>query len=108
MARLIESLATSEPHAEVFSDDCVLQAMLDFESALARAESRVGIVPKSTADHIAAAAQANHFDIQSMSRSMFRAQIAGYAGVPAANTGFPIAQKVLESAELQPSREPKK
>ena len=79
MARLIESLATSEPLAEVFSDNSVLQAMLDFESALARAEARVGIVPKSAADQIAAAAQANHFDIQSMSRSMFR---AGTPGIP--------------------------
>jgi 3-oxoadipate enol-lactonase / 4-carboxymuconolactone decarboxylase len=35
-------------------------------------------------------------------------QTAIYAGVPAANTGFQIAQKVLESAELQPSRETKK
>jgi len=79
VARLIESLATSEPLAEVFSDNSVLQAMLDFESALARAEARVGIVPKSAADQIAAAAQANHFDIQSMSRSMFR---AGTPGIP--------------------------
>jgi len=79
VARLIDSLATSEPLAEVFSDNSVLQAMLDFESALARAESRVGIVPKSAADHITAAALANHFDIQSMSRSMFR---AGTPGIP--------------------------
>jgi len=33
-------------------------------------------------------------------------QTAIYAGVPAANTGFQIAQKVLESAELQPSEQP--
>ena len=36
--RLIESLATTEPLAEIFSDLSVLQAMLDFEVALARAE----------------------------------------------------------------------
>jgi len=35
-------------------------------------------------------------------------QIAIYAGVPAANTGFQIAQKILESAEFEPSREPKR
>ena len=35
-------------------------------------------------------------------------QTAIYAGVPAANTGFQIAQKELEGAELQPSKEPKK
>jgi 3-oxoadipate enol-lactonase/4-carboxymuconolactone decarboxylase len=35
-------------------------------------------------------------------------QTAIYAGVPAANTAFHIAQKELESAELQPSKETKK
>jgi 3-carboxy-cis,cis-muconate cycloisomerase len=78
-ARLIESLATTEPLAEVFSDTCVLQAMLDFEVALARAEARVGIVPKSAADHIAAAARAGEFDMDALSRGMFR---AGTPGIP--------------------------
>jgi 3-oxoadipate enol-lactonase/4-carboxymuconolactone decarboxylase len=35
-------------------------------------------------------------------------QTAIYAGMPAANTGFQIAQKVIEGAGLQASREPKK
>jgi len=78
-ARLIESLATSEPLAEVFSDMSVLQAMLDFESALARAEASVAILPKSAAEGIAAAAQAYEFDIQALSLAMFR---AGTPGIP--------------------------
>jgi len=77
--RLIESLSSTEPLAEVFSDSSVLQAMLDFESALARAEARVGVVPKSAADHIADVAQANEFDIHALSRGMFR---AGTPGIP--------------------------
>ena len=40
--RLIESLAATEALSQVFSDGSVLQAMLDFEAALARAEARVG------------------------------------------------------------------
>ena len=44
-ARLIESLATTEAFAELFSDASVLQAMLDFEVGLARAEAKVGIIP---------------------------------------------------------------
>jgi len=35
-------------------------------------------------------------------------QTAIYAGMPAANTGFQIAQKVIESAGFEASREPKK
>ncbi|MGH9538493.1 MAG: 3-carboxy-cis,cis-muconate cycloisomerase [Terriglobales bacterium] len=61
-ARLIESLATTEAFAELFSDASVLQAMLDFEVGLARAEARVGIVPESAADAIAAAATPEAFD----------------------------------------------
>ena len=78
-ARLIESLVTTEPLAEVFSDGSVLQSMLDFEVALARAEARVGIVPKSAAERISAVAHASEFDIPALSRSMFR---AGTAAIP--------------------------
>ena len=78
-ARLIESLATTEPLADVFSDSSVLQAMLDFEIALARAEVRVGIVPKSAADRISEVARAGEFDVAALSRSIFR---AGTAAIP--------------------------
>jgi 3-carboxy-cis,cis-muconate cycloisomerase len=77
--RLIEGLATTEPLAEVFSDLSVLQAMLDFEVSLARAEARAGIVPKSAADRVAAAARAGEFDMEALSRGMFR---AGTPGIP--------------------------
>ena len=43
--RLIESLSATEALSQVFSDGAVLQAMLDFEAALARAEARVGLIP---------------------------------------------------------------
>jgi 3-carboxy-cis,cis-muconate cycloisomerase len=92
-ARLIESLATTEPLAEVFSDSSVLQAMLDFEIALARAEARVGIVPKSAADRIAAVAHASEFDVHALSRSMFR------AGTPS----IPVAKALTEKVR---AREP--
>lgn len=78
-ARLIESLATTEPLAEIFADESVLQAMLDFEVALARAEARVGIVPKSAAETIASVARVSEFDIPVLSRAMFR---AGTAAIP--------------------------
>lgn len=85
-ARLIESLATTEALAEVFSDTSIVQALLDFESALARTEARLGIVPKSAADRIAAAARATEFDIETLSRGMFR------AGTP----GIPLVKALME------------
>ena len=51
--RLLESLATTEALADVFSDAAVLASMLRFEVALARAEARVGIIPTPAADVIA-------------------------------------------------------
>ena len=78
-ARLIESLATTEQLAEVFSDESLLQAMLDFEVALARAEARTGILPKPAAENISAAANAGDFDIPALARGMFR---AGTAAIP--------------------------
>ena len=72
-ARLIESLATTEAFAELFSDASVLQAMLDFEVGLARAEAQVGIVPKSAADAIAAAATPEAFDAAKLAQDGLRA-----------------------------------
>jgi len=71
--RLIDSLATTEALAEVFSDSSVLQAMLDFESALARAEARVGVIPASAAADITSAAQAVGFDASELARQSLRA-----------------------------------
>ena len=39
-ARLLEAFATTTQFADLFSDQSLLQAMLDFEVALARAEVR--------------------------------------------------------------------
>ena len=91
-ARLIESLATTEPLAEVFSDSSVLQAMLDFEVALARAEAGAGVVPKSAADRIAAAAHAREFDIPALARSMIR---SGTPGIPVVKA---LTEKVRAAA----------
>jgi 3-carboxy-cis,cis-muconate cycloisomerase len=77
--RLIESLATTEPLAEIFSDRSVLQAMLDFETALARAEASVGMIPNGAAEAIEKAAQAGSFDIAALSRDTLR---AGTPGIP--------------------------
>jgi len=61
-ARLIESLATTTPLADLFADASLLQAMLDFEGALAWSEARVGIIPRTAAAAIGKAAKAEHFD----------------------------------------------
>src|SRR5450755_375196 len=72
-ARLIESLATTPALAEVFSDESVLGAMLDFEAALARAEAQVGIIPTNAADAITNSAKPGNFDGPALADAAFRA-----------------------------------
>lgn len=70
---LIDSLASTEPLANLFSDASILQAMLDFEVALAAVESRLDIIPAAAADVIAAAAKPEAFDLAELSRGALRA-----------------------------------
>jgi 3-carboxy-cis,cis-muconate cycloisomerase len=81
--RLVDSLATTEAVAQIFSDESVLQSMLDFESALARVEGRMGLIPPSAASAITASAQARFFDISAISRATLRAGTPGIAVVKA-------------------------
>ena len=89
--RLIESLAATEPLSRVFSDNIVLQAMLDFEAALARAEARVGVIPASAASTIAEAARADGFDTAELTRQALR------AGTPA----IPLVRMLTERVRAQ-------
>lgn len=77
--RLIESLATTEPLAEVFSDPSVLQAMLDFQVALARAEAELTIIPQSAVRVIANCSSAQEYDTAALARETLR---AGTPGIP--------------------------
>ena len=80
--RLIESLAATEPLAELFSDASVLQAMLDFEAALGRAEARCGVIPSSAAAAITSAARSDGFDTGEIVRLSLR---AGTPAIPVVN-----------------------
>jgi 3-carboxy-cis,cis-muconate cycloisomerase len=71
--RLIESLATTPTLAALFSDESVLQAMLEFETTLARAEARHGLIPIEASDAIAAAARPGNFDVTVLADAAFRA-----------------------------------
>lgn len=77
-ARLIESMATTEAMAEVFSDDSVIGAMLAFEAALALAEADAGIIPRSAADAISKI-RTGSFDAASLSTGTLRAGTPGIA-----------------------------
>jgi len=88
--RLLDSLATTEPLAEVFSDRSILGAMLEFEVALARVEARLRIIPQAAADAIASAAKPDAFDLDSLSRQTLR---AGTAAIPLSKAFREIVKK---------------
>ena len=71
--RLTESLAATDALSQLFGDDAVLQAMLDFEAALARAEARTGVIPQEAAAAITRAAVAEGFDTPELVRQSLRA-----------------------------------
>jgi 3-carboxy-cis,cis-muconate cycloisomerase len=71
--RLFESLAATENLSRVFSDGSVLQAMLDFEAALARAEAKCDIIPDFAAAAISRAARPEAFDPGELTRLSLRA-----------------------------------
>src|SRR5450432_4209410 len=70
----IEGLAATGPLSQVFSDGDVLQAMLDFESALARAQARLGLIPADAAAAITEAAAAEGFDAAELVCQSLRAR----------------------------------
>jgi 3-carboxy-cis,cis-muconate cycloisomerase len=76
-SRLIDSLATTDVLATLFSDASVLQAMLDFEVALARAGASAGAIPDQAADAIARAGRVDGLDPAAIARE------ARQSGTPA-------------------------
>jgi 3-carboxy-cis,cis-muconate cycloisomerase len=77
MTDLGEALFTTPEMAAIFSGDSFVQRMLDVEAALARAEAQVGVIPRASADAIAASCRADRFD----TAALFRETVA--AGTPA-------------------------
>ncbi|MGB2592309.1 MAG: 3-carboxy-cis,cis-muconate cycloisomerase [Candidatus Acidiferrum sp.] len=66
---LLDPLFRSQAVEKIFSNRATLQAMLDFEAALARAESRAGFIPSSAAPSIEAKCHAELYDMTVLARA---------------------------------------
>jgi 3-carboxy-cis,cis-muconate cycloisomerase len=66
---LLGALFATPAMARLFDDRARLQAMLDFEAALARAEATAGVVPPEAAEAITAACDADRFDLGAIGRA---------------------------------------
>lgn len=62
-ASTLSGVYSSKEMAEVFSGEQQLQAWLDFEGALARAQARLGIVPPDAAEEISRRARLDQIDV---------------------------------------------
>ena len=82
MTGLLDPLFRTSAMCEIFSDRGRLQGMLDFEAALARAEARLGVIPKSAAQLIATQCRAELYDIGMLA----------HASAPAGNTAIPLVK----------------
>jgi 3-carboxy-cis,cis-muconate cycloisomerase len=70
---LLDPLFRWDALEELFTDRARVQGMLDFEAALARAESRLGIIPKSAAAPIVSKCRAGLIDMPSLASAAARA-----------------------------------
>ena len=77
--RLLDPLFTTEEMRAIFCDHGRLKGMLDFEAALARAGSSVGLVPEGAAVAIAAQCRAEFFDVDALATA---AALAGNLAIP--------------------------
>ncbi|RON20106.1 3-carboxy-cis,cis-muconate cycloisomerase [Pseudomonas brassicacearum] len=77
--QLFDAYFTARDMREVFCDQGRVQAMLDFEAALARAEARVGLIPQTAVASIEAACQAGHYDFAALGEAI---ATAGNSAIP--------------------------
>ncbi len=76
---LIAPIFVSPAMQIAFSDEAFLQAMLDFEAALATAEAECGIIPENYVDLICEACFATHYNIDEISH---HSALAGNPAIP--------------------------
>lgn len=68
MTGITETMFVAPEMAPVFSDRALVQRMLDFEAALARAEAGAGIIPQTAAEAIASKCRVDLVDLAELSR----------------------------------------
>ncbi|MEJ0069592.1 MAG: 3-carboxy-cis,cis-muconate cycloisomerase [Pseudomonadota bacterium] len=79
MSRLLLPLLGSPDVADIFGDAGRLQAMLDFEAALAAAEATCGVIPTDAATAIAAQCRVDRLDLDGFAEA---AALAGNLAIP--------------------------
>jgi 3-carboxy-cis,cis-muconate cycloisomerase len=90
-SRLLGPLFATDAAREIFSDRTRVQRMLDIIAALARAEARVGVIPKSAVHAIESSCRAEPFDIDALAR----------ATATAGNPAIPLVKELTARVRAQ-------
>jgi len=91
-SRLFDPLFGSEAMGALFSDSAHVQALLDFEAALARAEASVGVIPSTAGPAIAASCHVEYIDLGALAQA---ARGAGNLAIPLVKQ---LTERVMEQA----------
>jgi 3-carboxy-cis,cis-muconate cycloisomerase len=78
-AALFDRFLSTPEIVEVFGERAVVQHMLDFEAALARAQAAEGVIPAAAAPVIAEACRVEHFDLDAI---VAAGSVAGALAIP--------------------------
>ena len=78
-SHLLSPIFASSAVSDTFSDRAIVQAMLDFEAALAEAEAEAGVIPATAVAPIKAACDVTLFDIAAIGRD---AALVGIIAIP--------------------------
>jgi 3-carboxy-cis,cis-muconate cycloisomerase len=87
---IFDSFLTTTDMAAAFDDAAVVQAMLDFEAALARAQAAEGLVPEAAARAIGSVCKAQLYDIPALVR----------AGRRAGSLAIPLVKELQKTVAL--------
>ncbi|HEX6707126.1 MAG TPA: 3-carboxy-cis,cis-muconate cycloisomerase [Albitalea sp.] len=90
MSLVFESFLSTPEAIAAFDERAVVQAMLDFEAALARAQAEEGVIPATAAAAIAGVCKAELFDLPA---------IVGASG-RAGSLAIPLVKKLTETVAL--------
>lgn len=77
--QLFDAYFTAPAMRAIFCDQGRVQGMLDFEAALARAEARVGLIPREAVAPIEAACRADSYDFSALAQAI---ATAGNSAIP--------------------------
>ena len=89
-ALVFEAFLSTPEVIAVFSETSVLQAMMDFEAALARAQAEEGVIPAAAAAAIAGVCKAELFDVHAIVAA------SGRAG----SLAIPLVRQLTETVAL--------